>query len=65
MVIKWERGYGRDKLGVWDEQVYTTVYKINSKVLLYSRENYIQYLMINQNGKEHEKYPYVCVCKSL
>ena len=26
---------------------------INNKVLLYSTENYIQYLMISHNGKEH------------
>ena len=28
---------------------------INSKVLLYSTVNYIQYLVINHNGKEYEK----------
>ena len=28
---------------------------INNKVLLYSIGNYIQYPVINQNGKEHEK----------
>ena len=28
---------------------------INSKVLLYSTGNYIQYPHINENGKEHEK----------
>ena len=28
---------------------------INSKVLLYSTGNYIQYLVINHNGKEYEK----------
>ena len=28
---------------------------INNKVLLYSTGNYIQYLMINHNGKEYEK----------
>ena len=33
---------------------------INNKALLYSTGNYIQYHMINQNGKEHEKeYIYV------
>ena len=29
--------------------------QINNKVLLYSTRNYIQYLAINYNGKEHEK----------
>ena len=28
---------------------------INSKVLLYSTGNYIQYPVINRNGKEYEK----------
>ena len=32
---------------------------INSKVLLYSTGNCIQYPVINHNGKEHEKE---CVC---
>ena len=32
---------------------------INIKVLLYSAGNYIQYPMINCNGKEYEKE---CVC---
>ena len=32
---------------------------INNKVLLYSTENYIQYPMINHNGKEYKKN--VCV----
>ena len=33
---------------------------INNKVLLYSTGNYIQYPVINRNGKEYEKeYIYV------
>ena len=35
---------------------------INNKVLLYSTENYIQYPVINHNGKEYikkRKYVYV------
>ena len=43
----------RDKLGVWDQQI-EIIYKIN-KILLYSTGNYIQYLVINYNGKEYEK----------
>ena len=39
---------------------------LNSKVLLYNAGNYIQYPVINHNGKEYEKegmcvYIYVCV----
>ena len=30
---------GRDKLGDWDWQIYTTTYKIKSKDLLYSTGN--------------------------
>ena len=32
---------------------------INNKVLLYSTVNYIQYPMINHNGKEYEKNIYM------
>ena len=32
---------------------------INNTVLLYSTENYIEYPMVNHNGKEYEKE---CVC---
>ena len=31
MDTKGERGRGRDKLGVWDEQIYTTIYKIDNQ----------------------------------
>ena len=34
---------------------------VNNKVLLYSTGNYIQYPIINHNGKEYEK-EYICVC---
>ena len=34
---------------------------INKKVLLYSTENYIQYPMINHNGKEYFKRMYICI----
>ena len=46
---------GRDRLGVWDQQTQTTIYKINNNILLYSTGNYIQYPVINHNGKEYEK----------
>ena len=36
----------------------TTVYKMNNKVLLYSPGNYIQYPVINHNGKEYERHKY-------
>ena len=34
---------------------HTTVYKVNNKALLQSTGNYIQYPVINHNGKEYEK----------
>ena len=45
------KGWGewRDKLRVGIKR-----YK-NNKVLLYNTRNYIQYLVINYNGKESEK----------
>ena len=45
--MEWEFGVSRCKL------LYTEW--INNKVLLYSTENYIQYPMINHNGKEYLK----------
>ena len=43
--MEWEVGVSRYKL------LY--IEWINNKVLLYSTENYIQYPMINHNGKEY------------
>ena len=43
--MDWEFGVSRCKL------LYTEW--INSKVLLYSTENYVQYPVINHNGKDH------------
>ena len=49
------KGKGRDKLGVWDQQIHTTVYTINNnKDLLYSTWDYIQYLVTTYNGKASE-----------
>ena len=46
--MEWEVGVSKCKL--------LCIEWINSKVVLYSTENYIQYPMINHNGKN------VCVC---
>ena len=52
--VSWEFGISRCKL------VY--IEWINNKILLYSPGNYIQYPVINHNGKENEKeYVYVCI----
>ena len=45
--MDWEFGVGRYKL--------LHLGWINNKVLLYSIGNYIQYPVINHNGKENEK----------
>ena len=45
----------RDKARVWDYQIYTAIYKIEKQqgpTVQYM--NYIQYLVINYNGKEFE-----------
>ena len=56
---------GEDKFGVWDQQIYTTIYKINNKDLLYSTGNYIQHLIKTYNGKESEKVLYIYKTESL
>ena len=49
-------GWERDGLGFWDQQVQTIIYIdwIDNTVLL-NTGNYIQYPVINQNGKEREQ----------
>ena len=54
-VTKEGRCERRDTLEVWDQQIQTTVYKINKKVLLDSTGKHIHYPVINHNGKEYEK----------
>ena len=39
--------------------MHTTICKINSKDLLWSPGNYIQYLVITYNGKELKKYRFI------
>ena len=50
--INWEYGI---------TQIHTTICKTDNKDLGCSTENYIQYLIINYNGKEPKK-EYRCVC---
>ena len=47
----------RDKLGLFNRQIQTTIYKIN-KILQYSTENNIQNPVTNHSGKE---YVYRCI----
>ena len=56
--MNWEFGISRCKLVYIDW--------LNNKVLLYSTGNYIQYPVINHNGKEYEKECiYICITESL
>ena len=48
-----EGGWERDGVGGWVSRCKLLYIEwINNKILLYSTENYIQYAMINHNGKE-------------
>ena len=51
--MEWEVGVSRCKL------LY--IGWINNKVLLYSTKKYIQYPMINHNGKEYFKKEYIYI----
>ena len=54
---EWEAGVSRCK---------TFPYRLdNNKVLLYSPGNYVQYPMINHNGKEYFKNVYICISESI
>ena len=55
MVTKGEMG-GRDKLGVWDQQIQSTIYKIDKQqgFTIQHREVYSIFCN-NLNGKESEK----------
>ena len=50
----WQRRRG---LGAWDQQMQTIIYRMNKQPgpSVYSTVKYIQYLVINHNGKEYEK----------
>ena len=54
-------GWERDGLGVGDQQMQTRTYRMDKQQdLVYSTGNYIQYPVINHNGKEYGKeYIYV------
>ena len=55
-------GFSRQEYwsGVPLHSMQTTIYRINHMVLLYSTRIYIQYPVINHNGKE-----YICITESL
>ena len=57
----------RDALGVWGEQMQTVIRRWINKVLPYSTGSYIQFLVINHNGKYKKDHMYthiyVYICK--
>ena len=54
MVINGERGWQRDELGVWDQQIQTTLCKIyKQQGPTIQHANNIQYSVISHNGEEH------------
>ena len=56
------RGWGREGLGVWDQQMQTIINRMDKQQGLTAEHRiYIQYPVINQNGKEYRK-ECVCVC---
>ena len=55
--MEWEVGVSRYKL--------SSIEWINSKVILHSTGNYIQYPVINHNGKEEAEKVYICITESL
>ena len=61
-----QEGVGEGWIGSMGLADANYIGRINSKVLLYSTENYIQFPVINHNGKEYEKENiYVCITESL
>ena len=54
MVIKGEGG-GRDKLGVWDQQIQTTIYKIDLQGPTEQHRELYAVFCNKHNGKEYEK----------
>ena len=54
-IYAYQRGnVGRDKLGVWDQQMQTTIPKLDKQqVPTVQHREFIQYPIINHNGKEY------------
>ena len=48
------KNVGRDKLGVWDENIHTTVYKIGSQQGPTVQHRELNYLAITYNGREYK-----------
>ena len=55
-------GGWRDKFEVCDYHIYTTIYKIINKDLLYSTKNSAQCSVITHMGKNLKKNRYLYMC---
>ena len=61
MVTRGEGSWGEDKSEVWDQQLQTTIYKINNQQgPLYSTGNYSQWFVTNCNRKNTKKNILTC-----
>ena len=67
MVMKGERRWGRIKLEVWDQQIQTTIYKIDKRQGSTVQQRKLYSISCNKPyGKEYEKeYVYICITESL
>ena len=56
---------GSDRWRVWDQHMQTITYRMDQQQgpTVYNTGNYIQYPVVNHDGKEYEKKCiYICVC---
>ena len=58
-LTKGKREQSKDKLGLWDQQIQTPIYKTDKQDPTVLNGNYVQYPIINHNGKEYEKVNFV------
>ena len=56
-----EKRVGRDKLALWDQKIYFTIYEIDKQQGLNSTGNYSQYFTIIYKGKESENNFYIYI----
>ena len=61
MIISGEREWGRDKIGVGDQEVQTSVYKINKlQGYIVQHRKYSQYFTITLNAVYYTKILSLC-----
>ena len=57
LVVTRGRGWGKDGLGVWGQQIQTITYRMDKQPgpTVHSTGSCIKYPIINRNGKEYKK----------